>query len=231
MTSKAISDLFPGWDRQQLPPDVEAELDPGEELLWLGGPDRWGLFRATPFVVVLFLVVGISTYISAGSGLTLWEYAARLLGTMGLAPHLAGLGLVGLFAVFLGLSLRDPRPRWNYVVTDRRLLTFYRGEKLREANIGRMNRLRVLQGIEGRLRNVGDVLWSPVTNVESNSGPDRGRHGFRGIRDPKIWQQRLQTWGQTVELSAATDARSRPNRQPTCYQPSTRFLNRSDLLD
>ena len=215
MTSKAISDLFPGWDRQQLPPDVEAELEQEEELLWLGGPDRWGLFRATPFVVALLLVVGISTYISVGTGLTLWEYAARLLGTMGLAPHLVGSGLVGLFAVFLALSLRDPRPRWNYAVTDHRLLTFYRGEKLREANIGRMNRLRVLQGIEGRLRNVGDVLWSPVTNVESTSGPDRGRHGFRGMRDPKTWQQRLQAWGQTVEQSAAADARSRPNRQPT----------------
>ena len=45
---------------------------------------------------------------------------ARLPGKMSLAPHLAGPGLVGLFAVFLALSLRDPRPRWNYVGTDRR---------------------------------------------------------------------------------------------------------------
>lgn len=59
-------------------------------------------------------------------------------------------GLVAAYLVVLGLALRDPRGRWTYVVTDRRLMTFYNGQKLRDADVSRLNRLTVIRGIDGR---------------------------------------------------------------------------------
>ena len=203
-----LDELFPGPSAPRVPKAVAESLDRDERVLWHGGPDRWGLFRATPFVIAIVLTVGASVAMSSGSGLTPGEYLWRLAGSLGADPGLVAGAAALLFVGLLALSLRDPRSRWAYVVTDRRLLTFHDGRKLRELGPDRLRRLRVLQGIEGRLRNVGDVVWSQLASTDDNvRGPDQGRHGFRGMRDPQRWHQRLLRWAEAVERVAADDAR------------------------
>ena len=204
-----LDELFPDTVPDRIPTAVAEALDDGERLVWVGGPDRWGLFRATPFVTAIALLVGASLFMAAGSGLTPVDYLGRLAGSLGVDPALVA-GAAGLvFAGLLVASLRDPREAWTYVVTDRRLMTFHNGRKLRELGPERLGKLRVLQGLEGRLRNVGDVIWARIGSSDStrSRGPDRGRHGFRGMRDPNNWAQRLVRWGDAVTAIAAQDAR------------------------
>ena len=204
-----LDKLFPDPVPDRAPTAVAEALDDGERLVWLGGPDRWGLFRATPFVIAIGLTAVGSIAMTSGSGLTSGEYLWRLAGSLGADPALVVAAAAVLFVGLLTLSLRDPRSRWTYVVTDRRLLTFHDGRKLRELPPDRIRRLRVLRGIEGRLRNVGDVVWSQVASSDDNvRGPDQGRHGFRGMRDPERWHERLQQWAEAVERIAADDART-----------------------
>ncbi len=224
---------FPRTPGDPLPPAIADQLDRDEPVIWHGSPDRWGLFRATSFVIAIALTVGAALALSSGSGLTPTEYLWRLAGSTPIDPRLMVAGsAVALFGL-LALALRDPRGRWTYVVTDRRLMTFHNGRKLRELAPDRLRRLQVLQGIEGRLRNVGDVVWSRVASTDSNvRGPDQGRHGFRGMRDPEAWLERLEQWGRAVEQIAADDARefSRAQRSPESEAPpaagSVRIDNR-----
>jgi hypothetical protein len=215
MTTNELQEIFPAPDHPRAPDEVLAETGAGERIIWHGGPDRWGLFRATPFVIALALALGVSVAMSSGSGLTPGQYLWRLAGSLGADPALVVSAAAVLFFGLLIASLRDPRDRWTYVVTDRRLMTFHKGRKLREADVRKLRRLRVSRGIEGRLRNVGDVIWAKIANTDDNvRGPDRGRHGFRGMRDPETWKKRLQQWGRAVEAEVADDARAFARRAP-----------------
>jgi hypothetical protein len=203
----ALRSEFPNDGGRSLPAAVADQLKPDEPVLWHGGPDRWGLFRATPFVIAVVLAIGVSVGMASGSGLTPGEYLWRLAGSLGADPRLVVSAAALVFLALLALSLRDPRGRWTYVVTDRRLLTFYDGRALRELSADRVDRLQVLRGIEGRLRNVGDVIWSRVASTDGNiRGPDNGRHGFRGMPDPQRWYERLQRWAEAIGQIAAEDA-------------------------
>lgn len=215
MTTNELQEIFPAPDRPRAPDEVLAETGAGERIIWHGGPDRWGLFRATPFVIAVVLALGVSVAMSSGSGLTPGEYLWRLAGSLGADPALVVSAAIVLLFGFLIASLRDPRHRWTYVVTDRRLMTFYKGRKLREADVRKLRRLRVSRGIEGRLRNVGDVIWAKIADTDDNvRGPDQGRHGFRGMRDPEAWNKRLQQWGRAVEAAVAGDAQAFARRTP-----------------
>ncbi|HMB39881.1 MAG TPA: hypothetical protein VKO85_12455 [Wenzhouxiangellaceae bacterium] len=68
MTSDArLIELFPPSATDSVPSVVRDELSPGEGILWIGGPDRWGLFRATPSVLILAGAIGFLTYLGAAS--------------------------------------------------------------------------------------------------------------------------------------------------------------------
>ena len=111
-----LRDEFPRAPGDPLPPAIADQLDRDEPVLWHGGPDRWGLFRATPFVIAIVLTVGASVAMSSGSGLTPGEYLWRLAGSLGADPGLVAGAAALLFVGLLALSLRDPRSRWAYVV-------------------------------------------------------------------------------------------------------------------
>jgi hypothetical protein len=209
MANTQLQDIFPRPESQRIPDEVLAEMAEGEPVIWHGVPDRWGLFRATPFVVAIVLAVGVSIAMSSGTGLTPAEYLWRLAGSLGADPALIATAAAAMFFGFLAASLRDPRNRWTYVVTDRRMITFHKGRKLREADITRLERLRVVQGLEARIRDVGHVVWERIRYSENSRvrGPDQGEHGFRGMRNPKDWAERLQSWGQALSHGAAADAR------------------------
>ena len=68
-----IEQNLSSFGKRNKPPCVQGELLRGERLIWIGGPARWGLFRATPFVVARLLMVGISKYVSVDTGLRMWE--------------------------------------------------------------------------------------------------------------------------------------------------------------
>jgi len=220
---EALRAHFPKSDGDDLPATAAGELARDEPVIWHGAPDRWGLFRATPFMVAVALAVGLSVYMSSGTGLTPTEYLWQLAGSTPIDPRLMVAGSALLFFGLLIASLRDPRDRWIYVATDRRLMTFYSGRRLRELTPDRLRRLRVLRSIEGRLHNVGDVVWANNGSSEDSRsrGPDQGRHGFRGMRDPEAWLERLQQWGRAVEQIASDDARefSRGQRQADSESP------------
>lgn len=212
MPSSAIEldEIFPPSHVQDAPLVVESELQRGERLVWFGSPFRWGLFNATPFVLILVGAFGYLTYLGAASEASAWQYLMMIASAQSGTDALILPGLAAGYLVILGLALRDPRGRWTYVVTDRRLMTFYKGKKLREADVSRLDRLQVVQGIDGRLRNVGDVVWARVNREHGKGGrgPDQGRHGFRGMPEPRQWKDRLLAWGKTVARLAADDARS-----------------------
>lgn len=205
-----LLEIFPPSDLHNAPPGVEQELLRGEQLVWIGGPARWGLFNATPFVLILVGALGYLTYLGTASEASPWQYLVMMASAQRGTDALILPGLAAGYLVILALALRDPRGRWTYVVTDRRLLTFYKGRKLREADVSRLDRLRVIQGIDGRLRNFGDVIWARVgrEHGKGGRGPDQGRHGFRGMPEPSQWKQRLLAWGEAVARLAAEDARS-----------------------
>lgn len=210
-----LEEIFPPSERRKPPAGVEDELLRGERPVWIGGPSRWGLFRATPFVLIPAGALAWLTYLGSASESSPWQYLAMMASMQTGTDALILPGLALGYLVILGLALRDPRERWTYVVTDRRLMTFFKGQKLREADASCLDRLQVLQGIDGRLRDIGDVVWARVGNSESSAGrgPDQGRHGFRGMKDPRGWKERLQQWGEAVRRLAAGDARAFKNRE------------------
>lgn len=202
---RTLRERFPTPTSLEPDPAVRSELWAGEQVVWLGGPSRWGLFRITPALVVLAAAWGFSVYLTRTAGLNLWQYLQHLFGTAeGLGTWLP-LGLAAFLAGLFLLSLRDPRKRWTYVVTDRRLMTFHKGEKLREAGPDDLDDLRVHDSVEARLRGIGDVLWRrhrQGSEAKGASGPDHGRHGFRGMADPHEWLERLEEWREELHRAA-----------------------------
>lgn len=214
LQTPALDRIFPASDHHSVPSLVRDSLLPDERPVWIGGPARWGLFSATPFVLILVGAFGYLTYVGAASEVSAWQYLMMMAAAQSGSKALILPGLAAGYLVVLGLALRDPRGRWTYVVTDRRLMTFYKGQKLREADVSRLNRLTVIRGIDGRLRNKGHVVWARVSREhgEGGRGPDQGRHGFRGMPEPRQWKERLLAWGKAVTRMAADDASSFRNR-------------------
>lgn len=203
-------EIFPASDVQDAQPGVEGELQRGEQLVWIGGSARWGLFSATPFVLILVGAFGYLAYVGAASEASALQYLMMIASAQSGTDALILPGLAAGYLVIVGLALRDPRGCWTYVATDRRLMTFYKGRKLREADVSRLDRLQAVQGIDGRLRNVGDVVWARRSGKHSSEGraPAQRRHGFRGIPEPRQWERRLLAWRKAVTRLAADDARS-----------------------
>lgn len=211
MTSiRALRELFPPSDTQSIPTSVSSELGQNEHVVWIGGPARWGLFRATPFVLVLAGALGYLAYLAAGSETSAWQYLVWILSNQSGTDALIIPGLAAGYVLILILAMRDPRHSWMYVATDRRLMTFFKGKKLRETGTEKLDVLQSLQGIEGRLRGIGDVVWSRGGGEYSSEkgGPDQGRRGFRGMRQPDAWKARLIEWGNALAGMAASDARA-----------------------
>ena len=230
--TRELHEIFPPCDRASVPSDVEDECSRGEHIVWIGGPFRWGLFSATPFVLIPGGAFAYLAYLASASDSSPWQYLGMMVSTQTGTDALILPGLAAAYLVILGLALRDPRPRWTYIATDRRLMTFFKGRKLREADVSRLDRLEVVQGIDGKFRNIGDVVWARVGSSDSSSGrgPDQGRHGFRGMRDPLVWKQRLLEWGEAVRRHAARDAkafedRSRASAASTSPGDGMRLMN------
>jgi len=179
---------------------------PNEQLLWLGRPSRWGLFRATPFLLILGVAWIYLRYLAGTSDATPWQYLSMMMSRQTGLSELIIAGCILIYA--LGLALRDFRDRWIYAITDHRLMTFYQREKLRETSIDRLDRLRVLRGGEAKLRDIGDLVWSRAGGPHSSRGrgPDQERCGFRGLKHPLQWKLRLQRWGEVLKQIAASDA-------------------------
>ena len=215
----SLSQLFPPSEIDGVPSVVHDELASDENIAWIGGPDRWGLFRATPFLLILVVAIGYLTYLGAASDSSPWQYLLWTQSAQSGTDAMILPGLVTGYLVILALAMRDPRGRWTYVVTDRRLLTFYKGRKLRELGADRVDRLKVLKGIEGRLRDIGDVVWSRGggggVGEGAERGPDQGRRGFRGMRQPDQWKTRLLAWATALEAMAADDAAAFVRRAAT----------------
>ncbi len=209
-----LGKLFPASDVLAVPAEVADELGHSERVIWIGGPSRWGLFRATPFVLILAGAFGYLTYLGAAIDSSPWQYLLWMQSTQTGTDALILPALAAGYLAILGLALRDPRGRWIYAVTDRRLLTFYKGIKLREADASCLEHLEALQGIDGRLRNIGDVIWTRVNREHGSGGrgPDQGSHGFRGMNDPLAWKQRLLQWGEAARRHAARDAKAFESR-------------------
>lgn len=230
-----LREIFPRSDTHDLPEPVAGELLHNERVLWVGGPDRWGLFRLTPFALAPIGAYSALAYLGAESGITAWQMLKMLLANQA-GPEALILPALGAgYILALGLALRDPRRRWTYVVTDHRLMTFFKGKKLREAGTQRLDRLRSLQSLEGRLRGIGDVVWARI-NKGSNSkdqGPDHGRHGFRGMKQPDQWKARLVAWSDALQDIAARDAgafakrASDPHHRTTAQTNMRRLMNRA----
>lgn len=207
-----LADIFPGDPPSEPHPWLRPELEPDERVVWQGRPNRWGFLTATPFVVVLVAALGLVYFTLGGPGVGVGGAFGRLLS--GDAPlWLPALLLAGL-AVVAWLVLRDPRPRWLYAVTDRRMMTFYRGSKLREVRPDGLHALRVVQSPEMRMRRLGDVVWkdpdepapedpgTPTarTGRRGRRASDRSRWGFRGMADPERWRERMMEWRRVVLL-------------------------------
>lgn len=221
-TTSALSELFSPSETDNIPSGIAQELVRDERVAWIGGPSRWGLFRVTPFV---FIGVGLSvvlTYLSSGSGTSPWYYLISIASVQTGINALILPGLLAAGLVFLGMALRDPRRRWTYVVTDRRLMTFYKGRKLREAGIDRLERLQVIRGLEGRIRGIGDIVWARLRKERNSEGrgPDHGLHGFRGMEDPERWKARLLEWRQAVRSHAVRDAKEFEQRAASHAAPA-----------
>lgn len=211
MTSTArMESALPASESDRVPGVIRDELDFEEDVVWIGGPDRWGLFRATPFVLILVGAFGYLAYLGAASDGSAVQYLVMMAESQSGTDTLILPGLAAGYLVILGLAMRDPRQRWIYVVTDRRLMTFYKGRKLRQLGAERIDRLTVLKGLEGHLRGIGDVVWSRSGGGGAGEGvargPDQGRRGFRGMRQPDRWKERLFEWAATLERRAAGDA-------------------------
>lgn len=199
--------LFPGSAETGMDSTISSELFPNEHLIWQGGPERWGLLRMTPYLVVIVVLFALLGYAAHGRGLTMWQYLLWMMSSIqGPIEPMLGIGAVGLAAA-LGFSLRDPRRRWSYVATDQRLMTFYRGRKLRQVTPAGVDRLRTLPSLELRLRGLGDVVWA-VYRGESGGGggPDQGKHGFLGVKDPDAWCRRIAAWADLLRSQAASSS-------------------------
>lgn len=232
MGSHEMQEIFPASEEPGTPQYVRDELVRGERLVWVGGPWRWGLFRATPFVLILVGAVGYLAYLGSESDASPWQYLAMMAAAQTGTDALILPGLAAGYFIILALALRDPRARWTYAASDRRLMTFYKGRKLREADVSKLDRLEVLRGIDGSLRNFGDVVWARVNKDHGpgGRGPDQGRHGFRGMKNPLAWKQRILHWGEAVRHGAARDAKSFHDRSRSA-QASTAPVNGMQRLD
>lgn len=218
-----LSGIFPPSDTRSIPTGVSNELGQNEHVVWIGGPARWGLFRATPFVLILVGAFGYLAYLAAGSETTAWQYLNWILSVQTGTDALIIPGLAAGYVVILGLAMRDPRHRWMYVVTDRRLMTFFKGRKLRETGTEKLDALQSLKGLEGRLRDIGDVVWSRGGGDYSSErrGADHGRHGFRGMQQPDVWKTHLREWGNALAGMAASDAKAFETRAADAGSEST----------
>ncbi|HKK57630.1 hypothetical protein [Marinobacter sp.] len=135
--------------------------------------------------MVLIVLFAYFSYLDAASDSSAWQYlmmSSRLSGS----DELIIPALVAGYLLVLGLALRDPRGRRTYVVTDRRVITFYKGRKLRQGGPEKLSQLQVVKGVEGQIRNIGDVVWARVQSTEfargRRTGSGRGSYasGRRG---------------------------------------------------
>lgn len=196
-----LADIFPGDPPSEPHPWLGTELEPDERVVWQGRPNRWGFLSATPFVIALVAALGFLYLTLGGPEVGIGGALSRLL--PGEGPLWLPFLLFAVLAVVGYLVLRDPRPRWLYAVTDRRIMTFYRGTKLREVRPDGLHALRVVQSPEMRMRRLGDVVWKDPADRSpaARKGPDGSRWGFRGMADPERWRERMMEWRRVIITS------------------------------
>lgn len=138
----------PGGRRGGL--DIEPLLQPGERLLWEGGPDPGVVFARQDLFVVPFSLLW-------GTFAAVWEASAVAAGTVGSAVFGAPLVALGLYLV-VGRFLykRHDRRRTRYAVTDQRAVAVrLGGRQVLHAPIG--GPMAVLRRRDGRH---GSVVWA-----------------------------------------------------------------------
>lgn len=190
-----LRSLFPG-EHPLSPHDWVADfLEPGETVIWQGTRERGGEYSIVSQVVRLLLVVVVVVLVARFAGLSLAPLEAFLDGEVP-AYLWIPVGVTALVVlVMLGMALRNPSDTWVYAITDKRLLTFYKGRNVRAALPADVERFAARRGIEGLITGIGSVTWRLGNELEmDNRGPDRGRHGFLHIKDPVQMRDSLKQW-------------------------------------
>ena len=178
-----------------LPPEtqtaVNAELAPGERVVWSGQPIAGRLARkglllslfAIPFAgFAVFWMVGAGATTShfTGSDLGPVSWVARLFPLFGL-PFLC----VGLGMFFSPLWLLRRAKRTVYLVTDRRAIilapAIWRGVMVRSFMPDRLKDLRRTQNADGS----GDIVFTSEWQNTGNQGARSLDVGFLAIPDVK----------------------------------------------
>lgn len=170
---------------------IQAELEPGETLLWQAKPRLFGLL--TPFSILMMLagLIVIPLIYDYLANVALTENDGELL----VAARVVALAIVTIILAHTAYIIWST-PRRLYAVTNRRLLE-WSGNKLRRAETPLdVERIRVI----GRLGSgAGDVVWRLQSQVRSSgdsstSNTSRIPVGFRGVSNPKHVAQLLQEW-------------------------------------
>lgn len=174
----------------RLPPELEErvarELEPGEQVLWVGQPDPWKTSRIS-WVLVIFGLMGL------GFGVN-WIYST--LGGFGDAPgpgRIVGwiFSLFGLMPLLGGLGMMSA-PYWfhrkakrtGYALTNRRAILFeagYRGSTMTTASFG-PDKLAAAQRRE-HPDGSGDLIFEVVHRRDSDGDRRQEERGFMAIKE------------------------------------------------
>ena len=185
---------------------VEAALDPGEQLLWSGAPDRKVMLKTMGWERVSQLVKLAREVAFFGLlGAVVWLNRDKFGGTgSDGAFSEAGLMIVAvavvamITAIALGKNLRARRHLAGlaYGITDRRLLILLRGEVIESATPERLGAVQMVEreGAPG----YHDILWGgrkldlPVKRNIDRVDLERARIGFKALRDGPSVMERVE---------------------------------------
>jgi hypothetical protein len=187
------TDLSPDSLPPKVAARVEAELQPGEKLVWLGQPSPWRGFVASLFVagiglffvgfaLVWFLLTGglaLLTGAAAGNQPEAGALPAAFLGCF----SLCALPFVLVGALLLGAPLwsRYAAKRTCYAITDRRAILWepraFGAWQVRSYGPGSLRELSRVERADGW----GDLILDEYQTRDSDGGRHITRRGFFGI--------------------------------------------------
>jgi hypothetical protein len=179
---------------EELDARVRAELDSGEQLLWVGQP-RPGRFARSAIPIVLFGIpwTAFAIFWMAGaSGILFAGFRGQNNGPPGFGAFFACFPLFGLPFVLIGLGmlsspywLRRKAKRTCYALTDRRAILWEAGSfgsvqvlSYRPAELTKIRRVEYPDGT-GDLVFEENIMIGPRNNGYSTT--TRQRHGFMSI--------------------------------------------------
>lgn len=163
---------------------VDAELQPGERMVWAGQPMP-GRFARRSLGYVLFAIPWTAFalfWIAGASGFKLpdFSHGAGLFPLFGVPFVLIGFGMLSS-----PLWMRRKARRTAYVITDRRALIFdagaWRSTTVRSFEPHRLGDIRRVQHADGS----GDLIFERTWANDGEGGQRSTDHGFLAIMDVK----------------------------------------------